>query len=54
MVSAAYVEQRLQRMRVCMELRALQPITVTVYLRCARLFLKHVDKPLRSVQASRH
>ncbi len=52
MVSETYVEQRLQRMRTWMELRGLKPITVSVYLRCARLFIEQVNKPLRAVKQS--
>jgi len=51
MVSEMYVEHVLQRMRVWMELRALAPITVSVYLRCARRFIEHIDRPLGTVKA---
>ena len=50
MVTGKFVEQRLQRMRVWMELRGLQPIMVSVYLRCARLFIEQVKKSLRAVK----
>ena len=49
MVSKEYVEQRLERMRVWMRLRGLAPVTVVVYLRCARQFMRAVGKPLGSV-----
>jgi integrase/recombinase XerD len=51
MVSDKYIEHVLQRMRVWMELRALAPVTVSVYLRCARRFIEHIDRPLGTVKA---
>ena len=50
MVSKEYVEQRLQRMRVWMQLRGLAPVTVSVYLRCTRQFIETVGKPLGSIK----
>ena len=50
MVSKEYVEQRLQRMRVWMHLRGLAPVTVSVYLRCARQFIETVGEPLGSLK----
>ena len=50
MVSKKYVEQRLHRMRVWMQLRGLAPVTVSVYLRCARHFIETVGKPLGSIK----
>ena len=50
MVSEKYVEQRLDRMRVWMELRGLAPVTVSIYLRCARRFIEKVGKPLGAIK----
>ena len=50
MVSEKYIEHLLQRMRVWMELRALAPVTVSVYLRCARRFIEHVGRPLGTIK----
>jgi integrase/recombinase XerD len=50
MVSEKYVEHLLQRMRVWMELRALAPVTVSVYLRCAQRFIEHVGRPVGTVK----
>jgi hypothetical protein len=54
MVREKYVEHVLQRMRVWMELRALAPVTVSVYLRCARRFIEHIDKPLGTAKAKEY
>ncbi len=51
MARETYVDQCLKRMQVWMDLRALKPNTVSTYLRCARRFIAHVDKPLGSVRA---
>src|SRR4051812_48912346 len=50
MVSEKYVEQRLERMRVWMELRGLAPVTVSIYLRCARRFIEKAGKPLGAIK----
>ena len=50
MVSKKYVEQRLERTRVWMQLRGLAPVTVAIYLRCARQFIVAMDRPLGSVK----
>jgi site-specific recombinase XerD len=49
MIRDNYIEQCQQRMRVWMELRGLAPVTVSVYLRCARRFIEHLDRPLGTV-----
>jgi hypothetical protein len=50
MVSESYVERCMKKMQEWMELRALAPITLSVYTRCARRFIEHVGKPLGAVK----
>jgi integrase/recombinase XerD len=50
MVRDGYVEQCMKKMQEWMELRALAPVTVSVYTRCARRFIEHVGKPLGAVK----
>jgi site-specific recombinase XerD len=50
MVSELYVEQCMKKMQEWMELRALAPVTLSVYTRCARRFIEHVGKPLGAVK----
>jgi integrase/recombinase XerD len=50
MVSEYYVEQCMKKMQEWMELRALAPVTLSVYTRCARRFIEHIDKPLGAVK----
>jgi hypothetical protein len=40
----------MKKMQEWMELRALAPITLSVYTRCARRFIEHVGKPLGAVK----
>jgi site-specific recombinase XerD len=50
MIRDSYVEQCLERMRAWMQLRALKPNTVSTYVRCARQFIRRVQKPLGAVK----
>lgn len=49
MIRPSDIERCLQRMRRWMALRALAPNSVATYVRCARQFLAHVDRPLAAV-----
>jgi site-specific recombinase XerD len=51
MVSESYVEQSMKKMQEWMELRALAPVTRSVYQRCARRFIEHVGKPFGAVKS---
>jgi len=50
MARESYVETCLGRMRRWMALRGLAPNSVATYVRCARQFLAHVDRPLGAVK----
>lgn len=50
MTRESYVETCLGRMRRWMALRGLAPNSVATYVRCARQFLAHVDRPLGAVK----
>jgi len=50
MVRESYVEKCLCRMRAWMVLRGLAPNSVSTYVRCARQFLAHVERPLAAVK----
>jgi integrase/recombinase XerD len=49
MLRPAYVKRCLQRLQQWMALRALAPNSVLAYVRYARRFLVHVDRPLAAV-----
>ena len=50
MARESYVETCLGRMQRWMALRGLAPNSVSTYVRCARQFLTHVDRPLGTVK----
>ena len=50
MIRESYIEKCLCRMRAWMALRGLAPNSVSTYVRCARQFLAHVERPLAAVK----